>query len=191
MKKLILIRHGRTIANEKLLYCGSSDPGLSPAGKEELRLLRETRVYPDASGFDFYTSGMLRANETLNNLYGNVLFTSVPGFCEMDFGQFEMKSYEELKDDDVFLQWLANKNAKAPGGESADEMKERVTCALKEVLSSDNDALIVSHGGTIAVIMQNLFPGEGRDRYCWQPDHGCGYLIRFETAGSSYKKIPF
>ena len=34
---IYLIRHGKTRANEKHLYCGSTDLSLSDAGKEELR----------------------------------------------------------------------------------------------------------------------------------------------------------
>lgn len=34
--KLILIRHGKTEANEKHLYCGSTDVSLSESGIKEL-----------------------------------------------------------------------------------------------------------------------------------------------------------
>ena len=33
---IYLIRHGRTEANEKWLYCGSTDLSLSEKGREEL-----------------------------------------------------------------------------------------------------------------------------------------------------------
>ena len=36
---IYLIRHGKTEANEKRLYCGSTDLPLSEAGREELRNL--------------------------------------------------------------------------------------------------------------------------------------------------------
>ena len=39
MKRCMLIRHGRTEANEKWLYCGSTDLSLSDAGREELLVL--------------------------------------------------------------------------------------------------------------------------------------------------------
>ena len=48
--KLILIRHGNTEANEKHLYCGSTDLSLSDAGKAAL-LERKTSVgIPAADG---------------------------------------------------------------------------------------------------------------------------------------------
>ena len=43
MKKLnlYLLRHGKTLANEKKLYCGFTDLLLSEKGIEELALLKE------------------------------------------------------------------------------------------------------------------------------------------------------
>ena len=35
-----LIRHGKTEANEKRLYCGSADLSLSEQGREELQKMR-------------------------------------------------------------------------------------------------------------------------------------------------------
>ena len=43
MSAVYLIRHGRTEANEKHLYCGSSDLPLSVSGAEELKKL--TAIY--------------------------------------------------------------------------------------------------------------------------------------------------
>ena len=64
---IYLIRHGKTEANEKHLYCGSTDLPLSDAGKEELR-----SVHYDIKNVRFITSGMKRTNETLRILFGDV-----------------------------------------------------------------------------------------------------------------------
>lgn len=40
MRRVVLLRHGSTQANERGLYCGSTDLPLSPAGREELMRLR-------------------------------------------------------------------------------------------------------------------------------------------------------
>ena len=39
MSAVFLIRHGKTEANEKHLYCGSTDIPLSEAGVEELKMM--------------------------------------------------------------------------------------------------------------------------------------------------------
>ena len=177
---ICLIRHGKTEANERRLYCGSTDLPLSDGGREELLSLRY-EIAPER----FVTSGMKRANETLEVLFGNVPFSVDPRFREVDFGDFEMKSYEMLKDDPAYQAWLTGDNEVnvPPGGESGAQMTRRVLEAFREI--PDGTAL-VTHGGVIAAIMASLFPAEGRHRYQWQPPNGHGY----EISGGSYRPIP-
>ena len=97
--KLIIMRHGKTEANEKRLYCGKTDISLSEKGKSELLEKKSEFQFPDISGMKIITSGKKRCEETLSLIYGNVPHTSDTAFCEMDFGKFEMRSYEEMKND--------------------------------------------------------------------------------------------
>lgn len=177
---IYLIRHGKTEANEKRLYCGSTDLTLSAAGREELLSMRY-----DITPARFVTSGMKRTEETLRILFGTVPYSVDSRFREVDFGDFEMKSYEMLKDDPAYQAWLTGDNESniPPGGESGAQMTQRVLEALREL--PDGTAL-VTHGGVIAAIMANLFPQEGKHRYQWQPLNGRGY----EISGSSYRPIP-
>ena len=168
---IYLIRHGKTEANEKHLYCGSTDLPLSEAGKAELQGL----CY-DIKNVRFITSGMKRTNETLNILFGGVPFDTDPRFREVDFGIFEMHSYEELKDTSEYQAWLTGDNESnvPPEGESGAQMKARVLAAFSEI---KEDTCIITHGGVIAAIMAHLFPEENKNLYQWQPQPGCGYRI--------------
>ena len=178
---IYLIRHGKTEANEKRIYCGSTDLCLSETGRAELEQL----CY-DIKNVRFLTSGMKRTNETLQILFGNVPFEVDSRFREVDFGIFEMHGYEELKDTLEYQQWLAGDNeANAPPqGESGLQMKERVLTAFSELRE---DSCIITHGGVIAAIMEHLFPDAGRNRYQWQPNPGCGYVID----ENAYWQLPY
>lgn len=177
--KLVLLRHGVTAANEKQLYCGATDLGLSLAGKEALLLRKKETAYPGIDGLRVITSGMLRCEETLALLYGPVPHETDPAFCEMNFGVFELRSYKEMKNDPVFLAWIEGDNESnvAPGGESGVQMRLRVLGGLRRLLNENRDTLLVTHGGVIAVIMAHLFPAEQKNRYNWQPLPGGGYGI--------------
>ena len=183
MSKIYLIRHGRTLANERHLYCGSTDLELTEQGIEALKgldyAIRPQRVL---------TSGMKRTEQTLNVLFGAVPHEVDPRFREVDFGAFEMKSYEELKDRLDYQAWISGDNMKnvPPNGESGEEMTRRVMAAFREVERTGVDTLIVTHGGVIAGILAELFPGEGKNRYQWQPKPGHGYTI-FD---GKYEQIP-
>ena len=98
--KLFLLRHGLTEANERRLYYGRTDLPLSEAGRAALRAC----AAPPAV-VRYFTSGLLRTEQTLEILCGSVPHTALPGLREMDFGAFEMKSYSELKDDPDFRRW--------------------------------------------------------------------------------------
>lgn len=177
--RLYLIRHGKTEANERHLYCGSTDLPLSDAGREELKGHRY-----DISNVRFITSGMKRTNETLELLFGPVPYDADPRFREVDFGLFEMHSYDELRDDPAYQRWITGDNeSNIPlGGESGIQMKQRVIAALNDI---GEDTCIVTHGGVIAAIMEHLFPEENKNRYQWQPKNGCGYVIE----NQSYRPI--
>ena len=90
--KLTLLRHGETDGSRRDLYYGAAD---IPALPESLAALHENAAaYPRAARY--YTSGLLRTEQTLAALYGDVPHVQLPGLREMDFGDFEMKSYQQL-----------------------------------------------------------------------------------------------
>ena len=177
---IYLIRHGKTEANERRLYCGSTDLSLSNAGKAELK-----NLHYEIKNVRFLTSGMKRTNETLRVLFGNVPFEVNPRFREVDFGIFEMRSYEDLKDTPPYQAWITGDNETniPPQGESGTQMKQRVLAALSEIRE---DTCVITHGGVIAAIMEHMFPDENKNRYEWQPQPGHGYAIE----DNSYRRIP-
>ena len=172
---IYLIRHGKTMANEQHLYCGSTDLPLSDTGREELKNLQY-----DIKNVRFITSGMKRTNETLQILFGDVPIDIDPRFREVDFGIFEMHSYDQLKDTPDYQTWLTGNNDAnvPPNGESGLQMTERVLQAFSEL---QEDTCIITHGGVIAAIMEYLFPEENKNRYEWQSKNGCGYVITERT----------
>lgn len=187
--KLILIRHGKTEANEKHLYCGSTDLSLSEAGVNELLELKQTKKYPSAEKMRVITSGMKRCEETLTLLYGELPHDTNPNFREMDFGEFEMRSYEQMKNDPAYIAWISGDNDSnvTPGGESGVMMTARVIRAFDDIKNAGKDTLLVTHGGVIAAIMTHLFHEENKNRYQWQPSEGGGYEIELDS--KTYKSI--
>lgn len=183
---LYIIRHGKTKANEKRLYCGRTDLPLSDGGRRELLKLKRKKNYPNASLY--ITSGLRRAEETLEVLYNEKPYIVMPQFAEIDFGEFEMKSHEELEDDAFYQSWLEDTNARnCPSGESGFQFRERVLRGFDELCRTadeDSSIVLVTHGGVIATIMENLRPGE-KNYYQWQPKCGHGYFLYIPCEGNS------
>ncbi len=117
--KLYLLRHGQTEGSLRNLYYGAANIPVLPESLEELHAAAQRGVYPKAQRY--YTSGLLRTEQTLAAIYGDVPHTQLPGLREMDFGDFEMHSYEELKDWPSYQKWIEDveHNPCPNGGECA------------------------------------------------------------------------
>lgn len=173
--QLTLIRHGITQGNRDRLYYGSTDLPLLPEGVAELEALRATGAYPKAPCF--YTSGMIRTEQTLAALYGNVPHEILQGLRELDFGAFEMKTYEQLKDDPDYQIWCTGdvEANVCPGGESGMQVLSRSLAALEPLIAQNQDAVCITHGGIIGGVLAHWFP-EG-NRFSWTPQPGHGFIV--------------
>ena len=107
MNRLVLLRHGRTEGTERHLYYGATDLPLLEDGVRELKDAARRGVYPAPGGFSFVTTGMRRTDQTLRAIYGDVPFSVLENLREVNFGIFEMKSYEEVKSEPSYQAWLA------------------------------------------------------------------------------------
>lgn len=199
--ELYLLRHGKTLCNEKKLYCGTSDINLSESGKKELlefkylsdfnienekKLDKDIKLknnfkYPKCQ--KYYTSGAKRANQTFEILYPQDEYEVIKGFWEYNFGDFEMKSYDMLKENELYINWIMDieGNVSNFNGESKIEYKNRIAKSFKDFLNSCStknikSVLLVSHGGTIGTILE-LFYSNEKSFYDWQPQCGLGYKL--------------
>ena len=99
---LYVIRHGKTKSNEQRLYCGKTNDVLSEAGIKEIKEKQKCYNYPVCA--KNFTSGAIRANQTFELLYPQTFYEVRPLFWEYDFGEFEGKSYDMLKDDARYIE---------------------------------------------------------------------------------------
>lgn len=191
-KKIYLIRHGKTYCNEKQLYCGKTDIDLSELGTKELKL-RDINIYPKC---DFYfTSGLKRANSTLEIIYPNIKYDVIEEFSEYDFGDFELKSYEDLKNLKEYQSWISDETQKikCPNGESRLEFRKRIEDAFDKLVKylvkeNKETALGIIHGGAIGIILEIKYD-DSKKFYEWQPQNGYGYEIIVDISEDNTYKI--
>jgi alpha-ribazole phosphatase len=191
--KLYLIRHGKTYCNEKNLYCGKSDVDLTENGIKELKEKLIKFKYPKC---DFYfTSGAKRANQTIEIICPENKYSKLDKFFEYNFGDFELKSYEELKLLKEYVNWIEDKEEKlkCPNGESKEEFRKRIIEGFNELIEyfiNENiqTALGVTHGGTIGMILEMLYDDK-KKFYEWQPKNGEGYELTIKIKENGEFKI--
>ncbi|MBQ7276322.1 MAG: histidine phosphatase family protein [Bacilli bacterium] len=192
MITLYLIRHLKTEGFVKKYYYGASDIDIIDYNEyglnhelEEIKSIYRNKYninQETKNNYLFYSTGMKRCNHTLNILFDCFNYKIINELHEIDFGIFELKSFDELKNMKEFQEWMKGDNFDiAPlNGESEKVFRNRIITAFKAFLKdmSDNSNVVFSmHGGTIYEIMNYLFLDEGKKIEEWIPDFGKGYVL--------------
>lgn len=172
--KYILIRHGQTEGNLEKRYIGCrTDEPLCSEGKLTLMNGRYPKV-------DYvFVSPMRRCLETAQIIYPNVPREIVADFRECDFGEFENKSYPELRYRQDYCEWLASGGALPfPGGESRSDFISRSVRAFQKCIvgKMKGSYAFIVHGGTIMAIMEALTRPE-KSYYDFQVENGRGFIL--------------
>jgi alpha-ribazole phosphatase len=185
--ELYLVRHGLTLWNVQKKYLGHTDLGLLEYKKWQLDELRtELKQMP----FDqVFSSDLRRCQETTTYIYPDSSFDLEPRLREINFGEWEGKTYDELKYERRYSEWLNNwEEAAPPNGETGIVFKARIDSFLEDVLqkqgkqftSSENQKnlqklLIVTHGGVIRHILSRFNPKHAF--WQWKITHGKGFHL--------------
>lgn len=177
---ITLFRHGLTEGNKRRAYMGWND---SPLSKEGIAQLRSTKL--KSSQYDlFISSDSNRCLQTLELLFPEVQPERFPEFRELNFGDFQGKTYEELKDTESYQQWIADPFGQSPpNGESFGDFTERVDKGWRKIIEQVmefkiRNPFIVTHGGVIKYLLSKYAPHK-REFWDWTISHGCGYELRF------------
>lgn len=184
--ELVFIRHGRTAGNEQRRYIGQSDDQpLSAAGRAQLQEWQAARKYPPIDAL--YASPLTRCQETAKILYPMLVPVTLPSLAEVDLGIFEGKTYEQLKDEPSFRRWIDSRGmTPPPGGEGGREIAQRLMGALRQIADDARRchfkrAAVITHGGCIMTLFQQLDAAPGVDFYAYAAPNGGGYTALLNT----------
>ncbi len=162
--EFILVRHGKTEYNERRQYCGALDPDLSDLGRQELEGSAIKTYLEERTPDMVFCSPMQRTLQTAAILLDgrDVPLVAVPELREIDFGDFEGRSYEEMKDDPAYTAWLdTNCEGPIPGGDFPESFRDDVEVCFESLMETCRTerverALIVSHGGVLGTILERF-----------------------------------
>lgn len=179
-QKITFIRHGMTEGNFKKEYTGRADVPLCKMGVAGIIAKREE--YPPCDML--FTSSLQRTQQTARLIYGDMPYTVIDDIRECDMGDFEGKTYEELKDNKDYQRFLDPFDGYIPNGECLSDFKERCKRGFYEIsrLLCENghkNCSVVCHGGVIMAIMGLFFNDEAF--YGYRVKNGGGYTLLFDT----------
>lgn len=194
-----LIRHGTTEGNITKVYYGSSDIPLANEGVDTISSLAIAGIYPKPNCAELYTTGLLRTEQTFFLIYGCKEHHQIKELREYCFGDFEMKTHNQLEGNPDYEAWINDKNGltPCPNGESTKDFRTRVNAGFAKILeihkgssSKDQNSIVVCHGGVISIIMGICFPKHEKNIFQWQPDPGRGYSLHIKDGiAISYDEI--
>lgn len=183
MKSYIIhfIRHGAIDETLSGKYIGTTDVPLSDKGKMDLKKLDYEYRYPGTQVV--FTSPLKRCTETCRILYPEQNPLSIANLSECNFGEWEGKTAEELRNDPDFEKWLAGDNSvKPPRGESNADFTRRICRMFESIVeglmkTGTTESVIVTHGGVIMTLLAVYGLPQAKP-FEWTMDNGFGYSLR-------------
>ena len=165
---LVLIRHGQSEWNEKNLFTGWKDPGLTKKGVEEAE---SAGIQLKTQGFQFdvmFTSDLQRAQMTGEIILKELGANNLPvvknqALNERDYGDLSGLNKDEAREkwgeDQVHI-WRRSFDTPPPGGESLKGTAERVLPYFKKEilpqLLEGKNILIAAHGNSLRSLVMEL-----------------------------------
>ena len=165
MKRILLIRHGQTDWNVEGRWQGHLDPPLNATGIKQAEALAE--YLRGRAITAVYSSDLSRARMTAGRIAEALGLTVQEDqrWRELNLGVFQGLTTSEIngKYPEESRQLRENYlDYAAPQGETRRAMQERALAAYEDILAHEAGAetVVVSHGGTIRVVLLKFFGGE-------------------------------
>lgn len=168
--KLYVIRHGRTLWNEKGLMQGWVNIKLSETGKKEAKDIRGK--LKDIS-FDICISSPLKRTLETASIVTDNKYKIITDelLIERNLGEFEGKKYAEYE---KLKFWDYKLNNDSYGVEPVKDILKRTSFFLNNLKEKDyKTVLIVSHAATIRAINYNIKGYDSNTNFLeFKPTHG-------------------
>ncbi|MEU3011272.1 bifunctional RNase H/acid phosphatase [Nocardia asteroides] len=157
--RLLLLRHGQTELSVQRRYSGRGNPPLTELGREQAdRAAKMLAAKGDIAAV--VTSPLQRARATAEAAAAalDVPLRVLDGLIETDFGDWEGLTFAEAvqRDPQLHADWLGDPSIPAPGGESFDQVRERIEGVRRDLVAlyPGENVVVVSHVTPIKTLVQ-------------------------------------
>ena len=151
--RLLLLRHGQTELSRQRRYSGRGDPELTETGRGQAA--DAARYLSEKGGIAAVVSSPLQRAYATAKAAADALGLPVQvddDLIETDFGEWEGLTFAEAAErhPDVHGRWLRDTGLRPPGGESFDDVAERVRRA--------RDRIVAEHGPSTVLVVSHVTP---------------------------------
>jgi broad specificity phosphatase PhoE len=190
--KLVLLRHGLSLANQRGVVTGTPDDPLSPEGIVQVQRTRELLTSIGFHPQRCYVSHWQRARESAALVAPGLPFHTDPRIGETyaaDVAQWPLTRFLAEYPD-----FYSDPRRAYPGGESHEQLNARVLEWLDDTRRQCNDqgvVLAVTHAGPIACLLQHAL-GISMERFpALMARNASLNVIEYPTAASHGKVLAF
>ncbi|WBV60308.1 alpha-ribazole phosphatase family protein [Chryseobacterium camelliae] len=178
-----LIRH-TAVENPDHLCYGFAEMPLRKDFEEDL-----TVVQID-NDFDLIVSSPSQRCQLLAK-YFKLNYITDERIHEMNFGDWELKKWSEIPEEEINPWYEDFINVKAKNGENLLGMQTRVSEFWNELISKENvdKVLIVTHAGVIRLILQTILQFPLENIFNIQIDYGKRVVVDVKNELASIKKV--
>ncbi len=168
MTSLTLVRHGQSDWNNKNLFTGWENPGLTKKGVEEAHKTGNLLKAENKNYSYLFTSILDRAINTADIILEELGIDQIniirdQALNERDYGELTGLNKDAARkkwgEDQVHI-WRRSFDVPPPGGESLKDTAERVTPYFKDnilpLLIEDNNILISAHGNSLRALVMHI-----------------------------------
>jgi ribonuclease H / adenosylcobalamin/alpha-ribazole phosphatase len=158
----VLVRHGETSLTVERRFSGQDGSRLTPRGEWQAgaAAARLTDMAPDAAVV--VTSPVERAARTAQAIQAalDIPLEREPDLAECRFGNWEGLTLNEIKDrfPAALDAWLSSTSVRPPGGESVDQVAERVLAAIGRLQANhpSSTVVVVTHVTPIKILLREV-----------------------------------
>ena len=151
--RVYLVRHGQTEWNSTGRAQGHTDIPLDDDGRAQVDMLERRFAHLK---IDVLSSDLKRAADTARAICARPVLD--PRLRERGFGEWEGIDFHDIHKR-ASASGLSLFEFTPPGGESFHDVWDRVKPVARELFERKEDLVVVSHGGTCAILLAQLLQG--------------------------------
>jgi alpha-ribazole phosphatase len=168
--EMYLVRHTITVADKTVCY-GQTDVPVD-TGQFKISYPDICKKLPEKID-TVYSSQLIRcsilAQQLVKEKYTSVSVTYDNRLKELNFGDWEMKKWDDINKE-ALGKWMQKfTTEKVPCGESNADLHERVVSFWNEILSQDKNCCIITHAGVMRSILSIINKSELQNAFALYP----------------------
>lgn len=184
--EIYLIRH-TTPKVEKGICYGQADLDITETFLEEVEAIKP---YLPSEGIKVYSSPLQRCKKLAVALFEGFDIDIHDDLMELNCGQWELLPWNNIPKDEI-QPWMDDfVNVPVPQGESYVDLHNRVVNRFNEIVSKQESAVIVAHGGVLRSILSYITSTPLKESFdSFTLHYGCVVKINVSQASMTHELL--